>query len=32
MEMSPLAQVSIVREREDGTYGTLAPVEGERLA
>jgi hypothetical protein len=32
METSPLTQVSIVRQREDGTYGTLNPVEGESLS
>jgi hypothetical protein len=32
METSPLALVSIVREREDGTYGTLDPVEVDRLS
>jgi hypothetical protein len=32
METSPLTLVSIVREREDGTYGTLDPVEVESLS
>jgi hypothetical protein len=32
METSPLTLVSIVRKREDGTYGTLDPVEVERLS
>ena len=29
METSPLALVSIVRQREDGTYGTFEPVEAD---
>jgi hypothetical protein len=32
METSPLTLVSIVRQREDGTYGTLDPVEVESLS
>jgi hypothetical protein len=32
METSPLRLVSIVRQREDGTYGTLDPVEVESLS
>jgi hypothetical protein len=32
METSPLALVSIVRQREDATYGTLDPVEAESLS
>jgi len=32
MEPSPLTRVSIARQREDGTYGTLDPVEVESLA
>ncbi len=32
METSPLARVSIARQREDGTYGTLEPVEADRLS
>ncbi len=31
METSPLALVSIARQREDGTYGTLDPVEADSL-
>jgi hypothetical protein len=31
MDTSPLALVSIVREREDGTFGTLDPVDAEGL-
>jgi hypothetical protein len=31
METSPLALVSIARQHEDGTYGTLDPVEAESL-
>jgi hypothetical protein len=31
MDASPLALVSIARQREDGTYGTLAPVEADSL-
>jgi hypothetical protein len=32
METSPLALVSIAQQREDGTYGTLDPVEVDRLS
>jgi type I restriction enzyme R subunit len=32
METSPLALVSIVRPREDGTYGTFDPVEADSLS
>ena len=32
METSPLTLVSIVRQREDGPYGTLEPVEAESLS
>jgi len=32
METTPLTLVSIVRQREDGTYGTLDPVEVESLS
>jgi hypothetical protein len=32
METSPLALVSIARQREDGPYGTLEPVEAESLS
>ena len=32
METSPLALVSIVRQREDATYGTLDPVDAESLS
>jgi hypothetical protein len=32
METSPLTLVSIVRQREDGTYGTLDPVEADSLS
>jgi hypothetical protein len=32
METSPLTLVSIVRQREDGTYGTLDPVEVDSLS
>jgi hypothetical protein len=32
METSPLALVSIVWQHEDGTYGTLDPVEVESLS
>ena len=32
MEMSPLTLVSIARQREDGTCGTLDPVEVESLS
>ncbi len=32
METSPLALVSIVRPREDGTYGTFDPVDADRLS
>jgi hypothetical protein len=32
MDTSPLALVSIVREREDGTFGTLEPVDAESLS
>jgi hypothetical protein len=32
METSPLALVSIVRQREDGTYGTLDPVDADSLS
>jgi hypothetical protein len=32
METSPLTRVSIVRQREEGTYGTLDPVEVESLS
>ena len=32
METSPLALVSIARQCEDGTYGTLDPVEAESLS
>ena len=31
METSPLALVSIARQREDGPYGTFDPVEADRL-
>jgi hypothetical protein len=29
---SPLALVSITRPREDGTYGTLDPIDADRLS
>jgi hypothetical protein len=32
MDTSPLALVSIVREREDGTFGTLDPVAVDSLS
>jgi hypothetical protein len=32
METSPLALVSIVRQREEGTYGTLDPVDADSLS
>jgi hypothetical protein len=32
MDTSPLALVSIARQREDGTFGTLDPVDAERLS
>jgi hypothetical protein len=32
METSPLILVSIVRQCEDGTYGTIDPVEGKSLS
>jgi hypothetical protein len=32
VDTSPLALVSIAREREDGTYGTLDPVEADSLS
>ncbi len=32
METSPLALVSIARQREDGPYGTLDPVEADSLS
>jgi hypothetical protein len=32
METSPLTLMSIVRQRDDGTYGTLDPVEVEGLS
>jgi hypothetical protein len=32
METSPLALVSIVRQWEDGTYGTFEPVEADSLS
>ena len=32
METSPLALVSIVRAREDGTFGTLDPVDADSLS
>ncbi len=32
METSPLALVSIARQREDGTYGTLEPVDADSLS
>ena len=32
MEMSPLALVSIVRPREDRTYGTFDPVDADSLS
>jgi hypothetical protein len=31
-ETSPLALVSITRQHEDGTYGTLDPVDADRLS
>ena len=31
METSPLALVSIARQREDETYGRLEPVDADRL-
>ena len=31
MDPSPLALVSIARQREDGAFGTLDPVEADRL-
>jgi len=31
METSPLALVSIARQREDGTYGTFDPVDADSL-
>lgn len=31
METSPLALVVIAQQREDGTYGSLDPVEADRL-
>jgi hypothetical protein len=32
METSPLALVSIARQREAGTYGSLDPVDADRLS
>jgi hypothetical protein len=32
METSPLALVSITRQQEDGTYGTLDPVKADSLS
>jgi hypothetical protein len=32
MDTSPLALVSIARQREGGTFGTLDPVDAERLS
>jgi hypothetical protein len=32
MKMSPLALVSIVRQREDGTFGAFDPVDADRLS
>jgi hypothetical protein len=32
METSPLARVSIARQREDGPYGSLEPVEADSLS
>jgi hypothetical protein len=32
METSPLALVSIARQREDAAYGTLDPVEADSLS
>jgi hypothetical protein len=32
MDTSPLALVSVARQREDGTYGTLDPVEVDSLS
>jgi hypothetical protein len=32
METSPLALVSIARQREDGIYGTLEPVNADSLS
>jgi hypothetical protein len=32
MDPSPLALVSIARQRADGTYGTLDPVEADSLS
>jgi hypothetical protein len=32
METSPLALVSIARQREDGTFGTLDPVDADSLS
>jgi hypothetical protein len=32
MQTSPLTLVSIVRQREDGPYGTLDPVDADRLS
>jgi hypothetical protein len=32
METSPLALVSMVRQREDRTYGTFDPVDADRLS
>jgi hypothetical protein len=31
MDTSPLALVSIARQREDGTFGTLDPVDADSL-
>jgi hypothetical protein len=32
MDTSPLARVSIARQREDGTFGTLDPVDADSLS
>lgn len=32
MDPAPLALVSIVRQHEDGTYGTFAPVDADSLS
>jgi hypothetical protein len=32
MDTAPLARVSIARERQDGTFGTLDPVDADSLS
>jgi hypothetical protein len=32
MDIAPLARVSIARERQDGTFGTLDPVDADSLS